>query len=229
MNDRISLYISLSLFIPSFTNSEGCPVNHSKLEYNPRKILSWAEEDRPREKLMQRGKAALTDAELLAILIGMGTVDYSAVDVGKMVLDAAKGNLNELAKLSLNDLMKVKGIGEAKAITIMAALELGPPPQGIGSASPAAHHECQGRLRRNSPLPARQAARRILDTAPQPRQRGTSPGADQFGRRGRDRGRTPSSFSSTPWNNSPVPSSSSTTTPRATSRPAKPTKTSPEN
>ncbi|GHB76150.1 RadC family protein [Persicitalea jodogahamensis] len=93
--------------------------------YNPRKILSWAEEDRPREKLMQRGKAALTDAELLAILIGMGTVDYSAVDVGKMVLDAAKGNLNELAKLSLKDLMKVKGIGEAKAITIMAALELG--------------------------------------------------------------------------------------------------------
>jgi len=74
---------------------------------------------------MQRGKAALTDAELLAILIGMGTVDYSAVDVGKMVLDIAKGNLNELAKLSMKDLMKVKGIGEAKAITIMAALELG--------------------------------------------------------------------------------------------------------
>ena len=90
-----------------------------------RTILSWAEEDRPREKLMLKGKAALSDAELIAIIIGSGTVDLSAVDVGKIILQKANNNLNELAKLSLKDLMKVKGIGEAKAITIAAALELG--------------------------------------------------------------------------------------------------------
>lgn len=93
--------------------------------YNPRKIQSWAEEDRPREKLMLKGKAALSDAELVAILIGMGTVDFSAVDVAKIVLSAAGNNLNELARMSVKDLMKVKGIGEAKAITIVSALELG--------------------------------------------------------------------------------------------------------
>ncbi|GAB3171632.1 RadC family protein [Telluribacter humicola] len=98
----------------------------SKDSYQPsRKILSWAEEDRPREKLLQRGKAALTDAELIAILIGSGTVDQSAVDVAKLILGSANNNLNELARLGLNDLKKIKGIGEAKAITIVAALELG--------------------------------------------------------------------------------------------------------
>jgi len=91
----------------------------------PRKILSWAEEDRPREKLLLKGKAALTDAELIAILIGSGTRELSAVDLSKIILQKASNNLNELAKLSLNDLMKIKGIGEAKAISIAAALELG--------------------------------------------------------------------------------------------------------
>lgn len=93
--------------------------------YNSRKILSWAEEDRPREKLLLKGKSALTDAELIAILIGMGTVDFSAVDLAKEVLKKAGNNLNELARLSVNDLTKVKGIGPAKAITIVSALELG--------------------------------------------------------------------------------------------------------
>jgi DNA repair protein RadC len=93
--------------------------------YNPRKILSWAEEDRPREKLLLKGKSALSDAELIAILLGMGTVDLSAVDVAKIVLSAAGNNLNELARLSVNDLTRLKGIGPAKAITIVAALELG--------------------------------------------------------------------------------------------------------
>jgi DNA repair protein RadC len=93
--------------------------------YNPRKILSWAEEDRPREKLLLKGKSALSDAELIAILLGMGTVDLSAVDVAKIVLSAAGNNLNELARMSVADLTKLKGIGPAKAITIVSALELG--------------------------------------------------------------------------------------------------------
>lgn len=90
-----------------------------------RRILSWAEEDRPREKLLLKGKAALTDAELIAILIGSGTRDLSAVDLSKIILQKASNNLNELAKISIKDLMKIKGIGEAKAISIAAALELG--------------------------------------------------------------------------------------------------------
>lgn len=87
-------------------------------------IRSWAEEDRPREKLMLKGSAALSDAELLAILIGSGTRGESAVDVCKSILRNVHNNLNELGKLSVNDLRKYKGIGEAKAITIVAALEL---------------------------------------------------------------------------------------------------------
>lgn len=93
--------------------------------YNPRKILSWAEEDRPREKLMRKGRAALSDAELIAILIGSGTVSLSAVDVAKGVMNSVSNNINELARQGIKDLTKNKGIGEAKAITIMAALELG--------------------------------------------------------------------------------------------------------
>jgi len=88
-------------------------------------IKSWAAEDRPREKLLLKGKAALSDAELIAILLGTGTTTTSAVDLAKKVLQGAGNNLNELARLSLKDMMKIKGIGEAKAITIAAALELG--------------------------------------------------------------------------------------------------------
>jgi len=88
-------------------------------------ILSWAEEDRPREKLLLKGKATLSDAELIAILIGSGTRSLSAVDVAKIILSKAGNNLNELAKFSAKDLQKIKGIGEAKAISIVSALELG--------------------------------------------------------------------------------------------------------
>ncbi len=91
----------------------------------PLNIKDWNPEDRPREKLLLKGTSALSDAELIAILIGSGTANLSAVDVSKKVLLHGKNNLNELAKLSVKELMKVKGIGEAKAITIVAALELG--------------------------------------------------------------------------------------------------------
>jgi DNA repair protein RadC len=88
-------------------------------------IKNWAEEDRPREKLILKGKAALSEAELIAILIGSGTKTLSAVDLSKLILSKYNNNLNELAKCSVEDLKKFKGIGEAKAITIVSALELG--------------------------------------------------------------------------------------------------------
>ena len=88
-------------------------------------IKSWAEEDRPREKMLAKGKESLSDAELIAILIGSGNSNESAVDLSRRILRDNNDNLIELSKLSLNDLLKYKGIGEAKAVTIAAALELG--------------------------------------------------------------------------------------------------------
>jgi len=89
-------------------------------------IKNWAEDDRPREKLMLKGKSALSDAELTAILIGSGNTEESAVELSKRILKSVNDNLIELSKLSINDLVKnFKGIGEAKAISIIAALELG--------------------------------------------------------------------------------------------------------
>ncbi len=88
-------------------------------------IKSWSPEDRPREKLLLKGKSTLSDAELIAILLSTGTKTMSAVDLAKKVLQHTGNNLHELAKLSVKELMKTKGIGEAKAITIVAALELG--------------------------------------------------------------------------------------------------------
>jgi len=89
-------------------------------------IKQWAEEDRPREKMMQKGIHSLSDAELIAILIGSGNKDETAVELSKRILGKASHNLNELGKFSILDLQKnFKGIGQAKAITIVAALELG--------------------------------------------------------------------------------------------------------
>lgn len=88
-------------------------------------ILSWAEEDRPREKLQLKGKAALSDAELIAILIGSGSQALSAVDLSKHILSYVSNDLNALAKLGVKDLIRFKGIGEAKAVAIVSALELG--------------------------------------------------------------------------------------------------------
>ena len=88
-------------------------------------INQWAEEDRPREKLMRQGAESLTNAELLAILIGSGSTKESAVDLMKRILNGCHNNLNTLGKMSLRELMGYNGIGEAKAITILAACELG--------------------------------------------------------------------------------------------------------
>ncbi|MDP5044739.1 MAG: hypothetical protein NWQ06_07150, partial [Leeuwenhoekiella sp.] len=88
-------------------------------------IKKWSLDDRPREKLLSKGKDALTDAELVAILIGSGSRNESAVALSKRILASVDNNLNALGKLSIDQLLKFKGIGEAKGVTIAAALELG--------------------------------------------------------------------------------------------------------
>jgi DNA repair protein RadC len=88
-------------------------------------ITNWSEDDKPREKLMLKGKSVLSDAELIAILIGSGSRNESAVDLSKRILASVDHNLNALGKLSIAQLMNFKGIGEAKAISIIAAMELG--------------------------------------------------------------------------------------------------------
>ena len=93
--------------------------------YKSLNIKNWAEEDRPREKLLLKGKSVLSEAELIAILIGSGAASLSAVDVAKAILNSVGNDLNQLAKLSAKDLTKFKGIGEAKAVSIVSALELG--------------------------------------------------------------------------------------------------------
>lgn len=88
-------------------------------------IKQWAEDDRPREKLLMKGRHSMSDAELLAILIGSGTKEETALDLAKRLLSASGDNLGELSRLGISDLMKIKGIGPARAIQITAALELG--------------------------------------------------------------------------------------------------------
>jgi DNA repair protein RadC len=88
-------------------------------------IKTWTEENRPREKMLIYGNNVLSDADLIALLIGSGTVDMNAVELAEQILLSVNGNLSELGRRSVKDLMKFKGIGEAKAITIAAALEFG--------------------------------------------------------------------------------------------------------
>lgn len=95
------------------------------MEENKLGIKAWAEEDRPREKLMEKGRHVLTEAELIAILIGSGSKDETAVELSKRILASVGNNLNDLGKLGVSELVKFKGIGEAKAISVMAAMELG--------------------------------------------------------------------------------------------------------
>jgi len=88
-------------------------------------IKSWAPDDRPREKLVAKGKASLSDAELIAIIIGSGNREESAVALSKRILQSVNGNIHKLAKLTIEKLMTFKGVGAAKAIAIITALELG--------------------------------------------------------------------------------------------------------
>jgi DNA repair protein RadC len=88
-------------------------------------IKNWSDDDKPREKLIQKGRSVLSDAELLAILIGSGNRDESAVALSKRILASTNNNLNQLGKLTIKQLIQFKGIGEAKAVTIAAALEIG--------------------------------------------------------------------------------------------------------
>jgi len=88
-------------------------------------ISMWAEEDRPREKFIQKGRNALSDVELLAILIRTGTKEMSAIELSRKILSSAANNLHQLGKMEIGHFSSIKGIGETKAVTIMAALELG--------------------------------------------------------------------------------------------------------
>lgn len=88
-------------------------------------IKNWSDDDKPREKLVQKGTSVLSDAELIAILIRIGSKNESAVELSKRILSSTNNNLNELGKLSITQLMQFKGIGEAKAVSIAAALEIG--------------------------------------------------------------------------------------------------------
>jgi DNA repair protein RadC len=93
--------------------------------YKKLSIKEWAVEDRPREKMLVKGIRSLSEAELIAILIGSGNLEESAVEVSRRIMASVNNNLNELGKRTINDLQKFKGIGPAKAITIAAAMELG--------------------------------------------------------------------------------------------------------
>jgi DNA repair protein RadC len=93
--------------------------------YKKPSIREWAVEDRPREKMQTKGIRSLSESELVAILIGSGNLDESAVELSRRILASVNNNLNELGKKTITDLRKFKGIGDAKAITIIAALELG--------------------------------------------------------------------------------------------------------
>jgi len=88
-------------------------------------IKNWRSDDKPREKLIEKGASALSDSELIAILIGSGTKEVSAIELAKKLLDGVNGNLELMGRMSMEEMMMLKGIGVAKAVTLMAAMELG--------------------------------------------------------------------------------------------------------
>jgi DNA repair protein RadC len=125
LHNKVNIFSNL--LFPDLSPFDFFRIKEKKMEKytNHVPIKSWAEDDRPREKLKLKGKNALSDAELLAILLGTGNRNESAVELAKWVLKDLNESLAELSRLSITDLMKYNGIGEAKAITILAALEFG--------------------------------------------------------------------------------------------------------
>ena len=99
--------------------------------YNSHALTTWAVEDRPREKVMANGVQYLSDSELLAILLGSGTKNMTAVELARLILKGAGNNLQQLGRLGIGDLVRIKGVGPAKAITILAAMEMGRRRAGI--------------------------------------------------------------------------------------------------
>lgn len=115
-------------------------------------IKEWAPDDQPREKMMAKGKAALSNAELIAILLHTGSGEQSAVELSRSILDSVGNDLIALSNLTLDDLMQHKGIGEAKAITIMAALELGKRRRAAEAAVPSEVKDSKDAFERFLPL-----------------------------------------------------------------------------
>lgn len=107
------------LFLGGFT------IKYSHMSRKKHPITSWSEDDRPREKLLNKGSEALSNGELIAILLGSGNQEMSAVELADELLSDADYRLNDLARFSVHDLMQYKGIGEAKAVSVMAAMEIG--------------------------------------------------------------------------------------------------------
>ena len=95
------------------------------MTYQQKSIKNWAEDDRPREKMLSKGQRILSDSELLAIIMGSGSREESAVELAKRILNSVGNNWNNLSQLTVKDLCKFKGVGEAKAISIITALEIG--------------------------------------------------------------------------------------------------------
>ena len=142
-------------------------------------INQWAAEDRPREKMMQKGAEALSDAELLAILIGSGNTEETAVTLMQRILAACGNDLNRLGKWEVRDFSRFKGMGPAKSITVMASLELGKR-RKLQERSGRTAHPLFRRHLRAVPSPAlRPCHRRILGTAYEPRRQSDRQGTHQ--------------------------------------------------
>jgi DNA repair protein RadC len=111
--------------LPKFSLADTLTEKKAMAEYNSTTIKHWSVEDRPREKLLKSGVHSLSNSELIALLIGSGTRELNAVELSRKILGSVNNNLHELGKLGADELTKIKGIGTAKAITLMAAIELG--------------------------------------------------------------------------------------------------------
>lgn len=126
-NNASKQFSTKKIFLEEFCTLQGM---NNATKKTP--IKFWAEQDRPREKMLTKGKNALTDTELLAILISSGTKSKSAIELARDILEKCNNNLNELARLNIKDLIRFEGIGQAKAIGISAAIELGGRRQSAG-------------------------------------------------------------------------------------------------